>query len=170
MSQIASGSFVAGWNRVEPAAQMEAAVAALAALAQKEEVHLTLDVDAARDCTLYTDAARLRQVLGNLISNAIKFNRTGGSVTVWTQRMEPFLRIGVTGTGPGIPVERQTDLFRVFTQPGTEPGHVSGAGAGLALSQRMVELLGGKIGFTSDARNGTTFWVDMPLAFDAPPL
>lgn len=72
-------------------------------------------------------------------------------------------------TRVGIPVERQADILQMFAQPGTEPGHVSGTGAGLALSQRIVELLSGQIGFTSNAHSGTTFWIDLPLAADAPP-
>ena len=169
MSQIESGSFVVDWKRVEPADEIEAAAAMWTAFAQKHEVHLTLDTDAARACTLYTDAARLRQVLDNLLSNAIKFNHAGGSVSVWTRRMEPFLRIGVTDTGPGIAAERHADLFQAFAQPGTEAGHVSGAGVGLALSQRITELLSGRIGLISDGHNGTTFWIDLPLVPDAPP-
>ena len=78
------------------------------------------------------------------------------------------MHIGVTDTGPGIPVARQAGIFQMFAQPGTEAGHVSGAGVGLALSQRIVELLSGQIGFSSDAHSGTTFWIDLPLAADAP--
>lgn len=117
---------------------------------------------------LSTDRGRFRQVMINLLSNAVKYNRKGGTVTVTTQVLNDgvhdtgMIRVSVTDTGEGIPEERQNQIFEAFNRLGREASGIEGTGIGLYLTHRLVEQLGGAIGFESVVGTGSTFWVDFP--------
>lgn len=111
------------------------------------------------------DYTRLKQVLLNLISNAIKYNREGGRVDLTCSESGPgMLRVRVTDTGPGIPADRQGELFKPFSRLGAEGSEIEGTGIGLTITRQLVELMGGSIGLVSVVGEGTSFWVDLPLA------
>ena len=115
--------------------------------------------------SIHADRTRLAQVVTNLLSNAIKYNRPKGSVTISAEvPVAGWVRISVADTGPGIPLERQGELFQSFNRLGAEFGEIEGAGIGLALSRKLAELMGGAIGFRSRPGEGSVFWVDMPEA------
>jgi PAS domain S-box-containing protein len=109
------------------------------------------------------DENRLRQILMNLIGNAIKFTDAGG-ITVKTgleneTNEHLFVRFAIIDTGIGIPPEKQKQLFMPFTQlDSTSTRRYGGTGLGLAISRQLTELMGGKIGVISDGRTGTIFW------------
>ncbi|MDH4051275.1 MAG: PAS domain S-box protein [Rubrivivax sp.] len=113
------------------------------------------------------DRRRLQQVLLNLLSNAIKYNRDGGHVDVSAERVAGGVRIAVADTGPGVPPERQAGLFQPFQRLGAEYGNVEGTGMGLAISQQLVELMDGRIGFAGVPEGGARFWVELPAASQA---
>ena len=163
MSQLESGTLRIVAGKVSPAPVIEAAVEMLAAAALRDEVNVVLDIADAHECILWADGQRLRQVLWNLIANAIKFNRAGGRVRVWAQRSGQTLRIGVTDNGPGIAKARHAEVFEPFARLGAEGSNVRGAGLGLIVSKRIIEMMGGHIGFTSERGAGAEFWVDVPL-------
>lgn len=111
----------------------------------------------------WADRTRLTQILLNLGSNAVKYNRPGGSVTFTVSRPDALsLRVTVTDTGLGIPVEHQSTLFRPFQRAGREYGAIPGSGLGLALAKRLAELMNAKIGFSSVPQHGSEFWIDAP--------
>ncbi|MBL8630205.1 MAG: PAS domain S-box protein [Rhodospirillaceae bacterium] len=113
--------------------------------------------------TVNADRVRLIQVLTNLVSNAIKFNRTGGSVSIDISALnERHVRIAVTDTGHGIPRDRHAEVFQSFNRLGAESQGVEGTGIGLALSKRLVEEMNGTMGFDSEPHVLTTFWFDLP--------
>jgi PAS domain S-box-containing protein len=113
--------------------------------------------------TVSGDRIRLTQVLTNLVSNAIKFNRIGGSVNIDISAIsERLVRIAVTDTGHGIPRDRQAEVFQSFNRLGAESQGVEGTGIGLALSKRLVEEMNGIMGFDSEPNVLTTFWFDLP--------
>ncbi|EFO81687.1 PAS sensor protein [Oscillochloris trichoides DG-6] len=120
---------------------------------------------------IYANSMRLEQVLTNLIGNAIKFTDQGG-ITVSAHHHADRLRISVRDTGIGIAHEHQDAIFLEFRRIEQIGRHAGGAGLGLAISRRLVELMGGTIGLHSTPGEGSTFFIDMPICptpADAPP-
>jgi PAS domain S-box-containing protein len=116
---------------------------------------------------LKTDSVRLRQIVLNLLTNAIKYNSKNGSVTVASENLENgFLRLIVSDTGLGVPVEKQDTIFEPFNRLGRESGEIEGTGIGLTITKQYVELLGGSINFTSEEGKGSRFWIDVPIDMD----
>jgi signal transduction histidine kinase len=114
---------------------------------------------------IWADPMRAAQVFRNLLSNAVKFNRAKGSVWLNAEvRDDRFLRLSVTDTGPGIPKDEQSELFRPFNRMGASVKAIEGTGIGLVLSKRLAEEMGGSVGFESAPEEGSTFWVDFPLS------
>jgi PAS domain S-box-containing protein len=112
---------------------------------------------------VHADITRLRQVLLNLVSNAIKYSHRDSEVTVAAALDgHGTVRISVTDHGPGIPREKHVELFMPFNRLGAERSQVEGSGIGLALAKRLIELMGGRIGFASEPGTGSTFWVELP--------
>lgn len=125
---------------------------------------VTLTVDRAiEDVFVLADSQRFRQVMINLISNAIKFNVDGGEVRLEVERGPERLRISITDHGCGIHPTDQERLFAPFTRL-QSANQTEGTGLGLALSKRLVEAMGGQIGVVSSLGHGSTFWVELPRA------
>jgi len=103
-------------------------------------------------------------VVLNIISNAVKYNREGGSVRISVEAREKYLRLSIADTGPGIPADKIGLLFSPFERLGAEHAGVEGTGIGLALSKRLVEAMAGRIGVHSEFGSGSTFWVEFPVA------
>jgi CheY-like chemotaxis protein len=120
---------------------------------------------AACDDFVLADRQRLKQILLNLLSNGIKYNREGGNLTVaCAPAPADRLRIAVTDTGPGIPSDLRARLFMPFDRLGAERLGVEGTGLGLALSKRLVEMMGGQVGVETEEGVGSTFWVELEPA------
>ena len=138
------------------------------------EKDLELILDYAPDCPtrFIGDAGRIRQIIMNLISNAIKFTQHGHVLIEVKRKMtsndpQANLEIRVRDTGIGIPHTVQTALFAPFTQAdASTTRRFGGTGLGLAISKKLVELMGGKIGVTSTPGVGSTFWLNLTLPLD----
>ncbi len=110
------------------------------------------------------DRTRVKQVLINLLFNAIKYNRPGGTVAVECRLAQPdTLRVSVRDTGTGIPPELIAQLFQPFNRLGKETGAEEGTGIGLVVTKRLVELMDGRIGVDSAVGVGSVFWFEMRL-------
>jgi signal transduction histidine kinase/CHASE3 domain sensor protein/ActR/RegA family two-component response regulator len=129
---------------------------------------LTLDASGLTEgLMVLADRQRLKQVLLNLVSNAVKYNREGGTVRLTVSRpADGTVRLEVTDTGHGIAAEDRTKLFAPFQRIGAEQTDVQGTGLGLALSKVLTEAMGGTIGLRSTVGVGSTFWVEIA---EAPP-
>ena len=105
------------------------------------------------------DPLRLKQVLLNLLGNAIKYNQRGGSVALTLADLGDQVRLDVADTGPGLSAEQQARLFQAFERLDASRSDIPGAGVGLLLSKRITELMGGQIGLRSAVGRGSTFWL-----------
>jgi PAS domain S-box-containing protein len=153
---------------VHAATLLNEALALVRPTAEQRPVHLALH--APRDAHAYVraDQQRLMQVMLNLLSNAIKYNRAGGTVELLARPVagegeSAFLAIGVRDTGAGIPADRLGELFVAFSRLGAEGSGIEGTGLGLALSQRLVQAMGGRLRVESTVGEGSTFWVELPV-------
>jgi PAS domain S-box-containing protein len=129
--------------------------------ARRDGLHLQAD-GVLEGVGVAADRMRLKQVLLNLLSNAIKYNRPGGLVRVHGASADGGFRLAVSDTGPGLAPDQRERLFTDFERLGAEDGPVEGAGIGLALSRRMVDLMHGRIGVDSEPGQGSTFWIWLP--------
>lgn len=131
---------------------------------QVEEKGLVFNLDLpAADCQVLADSRRLRQVLLNLVSNAIKYNTPGGQVTLSFQSGAGHVRLIVEDTGLGIPPELQDQLFQPFQRLGRENTAILGTGIGLSLCREFAHLMRGRMGVHSEPGIGSSFWIELPL-------
>jgi PAS domain S-box-containing protein len=134
-------------------------------LAAARHIHLVGDPAASSPAThVFADRQRLKQILLNLLANAIKYNRAGGSVSVFCKPVgDTRLRIEVADTGRGIRPEHLPLLFTPFERLDADQSDVEGTGLGLALSRRLAEAMGGILDVSSTPGQGSTFWVELAV-------
>lgn len=167
-SNAADGSLVLCCASYSPLAVLRGVVDAYARQARAAGLGLTLAADPGLDEPACGDAARLRQVVANLVSNAVKFT-AAGSVHVQADRLDeaqagPLLRLVVSDTGIGIPAKQQKRIFEPFTQvDGSLTRRYQGTGLGLAIVDRLTALMGGSVHLESQSGLGTRVTVDIPL-------
>ncbi len=133
------------------------------ALRADVELHQDVATDAP---LLYIDPQRIKQVLNNLVSNAIKYTPPGGTITISSRRYDDrFELISIADTGYGIPVEDRQHIFERFYQSNhSQQSKMGGYGLGLSIAKLIVEQHGGKIGFDTVLNEGTTFFFTVPLS------
>ncbi|MFL6024752.1 MAG: ATP-binding protein [Marmoricola sp.] len=167
ISQIESGKLSMSPEPVLVADVIDAAVSLVAPLAGERSVNLITSTDRDPERFVFADRQRLKQILINLLSNGIKYNRNGGSVSVSCFEPSPgLLRIQVTDTGPGISADKRELLFVPFERLGAEHTSIEGTGVGLALSSGLAKAMGGRLEVDSSDGRGSTFWVEFPIVQD----
>jgi signal transduction histidine kinase len=130
-------------------------------MAETHKVTLQFDSPSA-DMLCFYDELRLRQIASNIINNAIKYNRSGGSVRVYFTEENDHVRIHVKDTGKGIPADQFGKVFNEFETVGQMADHHKGTGLGMPISRKLAEGMGGKLLLESEQNAGSTFWVELP--------
>jgi len=160
LSRIETGRTDLEWSEVDLNTMVRESASQMAPQAERQQ--LTLTTDLADDLPVITaDAERLRQVIINLLHNAVKFNKPGGSVTITTRAEDEAVTLAVADTGMGIP---RRDLPRIFERfyMGDRSRTGQGSGMGLAIAKHIVEAHDGAIAVTSREGEGSTFTIRLP--------
>ncbi|MCT4576146.1 sensor histidine kinase [Donghicola sp.] len=163
LSRIEQGDLSTSFEAVDTVPLVRQAYNGLRSMALEKGVTFDIDAQAGMDTTAMTDSGALSRILSQLISNAIKYNKAGGKVTVRLRDGDgDTLRIDVEDTGAGIAEDRQKDIFTPFERLGRENSDISGVGVGLSLTRRLVEVIGGDLSLKSTVGEGSTFSVRLP--------
>lgn len=163
LSRIEAGRLELNLEPVDVAAALHDVVSVITPLAQAKSIRLENRVPAGT--AVAADRVRLKQILYNLASNAVKFTPEEGRVWVEARREGEFLTIAVGDSGIGIPAAEQEAIFEEFHQVAPQPGQpAAGAGLGLAITRKLAQLHGGGIRVESEPGSGSTFFVTLPAA------
>ena len=164
--QIERGEFKLQPEPVDVAAFLAAAVERHVAMAVPKGTMIGLEPVPAGD--MLADPIRLRQVIDNLISNAVKYSPAGSTVRVLAGRVDDVWRLAVQDQGPGLTSQDRERLFQEFAKLSARPtGGESSTGLGLAISRRIVQAHSGQIGADSPPGEGATFWFTIPARIPA---
>lgn len=129
-----------------------------------ESRNISIEATILNEAYVMADEIKLKQILLNLVSNAIKYNRDNGSVIINVSESNNHrLKISISDTGIGIAESVQAKVFSAFDRLGQETSTIEGTGIGLVVTKTLVELMDGIIGFSSQQGKGTTFWVELPV-------
>lgn len=165
MSRIASGTLRLELQPVDLGLVVQSVLDSIAPMAEAKQVGMSVVPEAAQDVQALGDPARLQQVIWNLVANAVKFTPPGGHVEVTIEAGDGTLRVVVTDTGPGIPVDFLPFIFDAFRQADATPSRAQGGlGLGLSIARQLVDLHGGTIQAENVATGGgARFTVTLPL-------
>jgi signal transduction histidine kinase/DNA-binding response OmpR family regulator len=162
LSRIEAGRLQLTLETVRVDASLSEACDTLQPLASKKNHRLIKHP--APGLSVRADGTRLKQILMNLIGNAIKFTPDGGTIELAARKIGDLVRLEVRDSGPGIPSEEQKRIFEAFYRLTQNAKAAEGSGLGLAITQRLVELHGGQLGLESQPGMGSCFYFNLPLA------
>jgi signal transduction histidine kinase/ActR/RegA family two-component response regulator len=162
LSKVEAGQMELEFTSLDVPAALEYAASMLRERATAHSIDLRVELGE-RVGAVQADELRFKQVVLNLVSNAVKFTPDGGSVVIRAVEIDTDLHVSVTDTGVGIPLEDRERIFESFQQGGRGPSREEGTGLGLTLSRRIVELLGGRMWLASEVGAGSTFGFSIPM-------
>jgi signal transduction histidine kinase len=168
LARLESGRSRLARDPVDPAAIVRDAVETVEPQASTRQIDLTLEITPPELPTITGDEEKLKQVMLNLLTNAIKYNREGGQVGVSAVQYDDYVAISVADTGYGISDENLPHIFEKFYRVADHEGFTQGTGLGLAVAKRIVEGHGGRIAVESEVGVGTTFTFTLPIPEEAP--
>lgn len=164
ISKIESGKLDMATQEVPLGSVLESSTILVQPLALNNSV--TIECECQDAPFIVADPMRIKQVMVNLLSNSVKYNKHGGCVTVtYTEDSQnKRVRINVSDTGIGIREEDQQKIFEPFERIVVRGDHIEGTGIGLTITKVLVESMNGMIGFTSQFGKGSNFWIELPKA------
>jgi PAS domain S-box-containing protein len=163
ISRIEAGQLSLSLQPVRVSEVLRDVVELLRPLADARGISMSLPVEGPHGWHVRADRQRLKQILLNLVGNAVKYNRNDGAVRITAGQVADRVRIRVSDTGPGIPAGKLGLLFQPFERLGAERSPVEGTGLGLASAKGLVEAMNGAIGAEAPGE-GATFWIELPEA------
>lgn len=163
-SRIDAGEMVLSCNTLDPLSLIDQAMLTIQVAAQNKRIQLCTEVAASVPPTLHTDGMRVRQILINLLGNAVKFTPAGGAITLTVGTEGQRACFNVNDTGTGIPQEQQDEVFTAFQQLNV---HSPGSGLGLPIARSLARLLGGELRLLPVAA-GSCFQLVLPISMEAP--
>jgi PAS domain S-box-containing protein len=163
LARIESGRMAITLEEVELGPLLDECVDMVMPLANERHILINDAINQAAEVfRVHADRTRLKQVLLNLMSNAVKYNRPEGALTLACARSPGgMVRLEVADTGIGISAGRMGELFQPFSRLDADKSETQGAGVGLAVTKSLVELMGGRIGVESEAGKGSVFWIEL---------
>lgn len=169
LARIEAGRVEMGLEAVPVATLMSDCYSLAIQLAKERAIVVDFKHASCEEIVVVADRMRLKQVMLNLISNGIKYNREGGNLSVGCQ-VDPSrkqLLLTVQDTGKGISPENLARLFAPFERLGADRGPIQGTGIGLVISRHLARMMGGDIGVSSEVGVGSCFWIELPLSLTA---
>jgi PAS domain S-box-containing protein len=165
LARIEAGKVELAIEDISPVGIFDECLPLITSMAERRGIDVSVSDAAAEMPRVRADHTRFKQVLLNLISNAVKYNRENGTVSIGVEETaDAMLRVSVTDTGEGIPEDKRDELFKPFNRLGAETSEIEGTGIGLVVCKRLVELMNGGVGLQSEVGKGSTFWIELPLA------
>ncbi len=169
LSRIESGNMQMSLELVDMIPIVDNVISISKPLAGEKDVTLEYQEIPEGSCFVEVDLLRFKQVVLNLVSNAIKYNKPNGSVVIsYETQKTGTMRLGIRDTGLGISIDKQPLLFQPFNRLGIESEQIEGTGIGLAISKQLIELMNGTIGFESVEDEGSLFYVEFPVSDKTP--
>jgi PAS domain S-box-containing protein len=164
LSRIEAGKVSISTEPVSVRDVLEEVERTLQPLAARQQIALRIEPCPSGLPMVAADRTRFAQILMNLGSNAIKYNRLNGDVVFSVLEQDnDQLRVTVKDTGIGIPLDKQASIFQPFQRAGQETGPIEGTGIGLVITRRLAALMNGDVGFHSVPGAGSEFWISLPV-------
>jgi signal transduction histidine kinase len=165
LAKIEAGKIDLSIEQFEVKPVLDESISLIQTLAEKRGIETVTSDGFDSSTEICADRTRFKQLLLNLMSNAVKYNRENGKITIECHETDDsMLHISVNDTGEGIPENMLEELFEPFSRLKADGANIEGTGIGLTITKQLIERMDGEIGVNSEVGTGSTFWIELPLA------